>query len=124
MSMSFSQHYLSLAGRLSRGSFNVLLPGVLLVFAILFVLIETLGNATLTWLLYPFAAWALLVLLSRRLHDHGRSLASLLWLLVPIAGPLCLLILLCCRAGAAGENQFGADARLRGADYLRVDIHS
>lgn len=124
MSMSFYQRYLSPAGRLSRGCFNVLLPLVLLLFAALYVLIEALGSETLTWLLYPFTAWALLVLLARRLHDQGRSLASLLWVLLPIAGPLCLLVLLCCRAGSAGENQFGADARLRDADYLTVDIHS
>ena len=54
--------------------------------------------------------WALLTLLpmlavsSRRLHDTGRSAIQLLWILVPIAGPIVLALHFSEPAGAPNQR--------------------
>lgn len=56
----------------------------------------------------------------QRLHDIGRGWPAMLLLLIPVLGPLWLLLLLC-RRGAEGRNSHGLDPAAR-LDYLRVDI--
>ncbi len=124
MSMSFRQLYLApyifLSGRLQRSRFNGFLLVLIAAFTLLFVFIEaTLGHQQ-TLVLYPFFAWGLLALATQRLHDHGKSMAWLLLLLIPILGPLWCFVTLCCRAGSAGENQYGEDILAHRNDYLTV----
>lgn len=57
---------------------------------------------------------------ARRLHDVGRSGAWLLMMLVPVFGPVWVLIQLF-RRGAAHENRYGPDPASH-ADYFKVDI--
>jgi hypothetical protein len=59
-------------------------------------------------------------LAAKRLHDRDRSAWWLLFALIPIVGPLWLAITLALRAGTPGDNRFGADPRMRDADYLVV----
>lgn len=46
----------------------------------------------------------------RRLHDTGRSAWWLLWLLLPVLGPLLLLLLLAID-GQRGDNRYGPDPK-------------
>lgn len=124
MSMSFRQLFLSFSGRIPRSTFNWFFLSLLLVTCILFVFLETIAGAQSTWALYPFAAWGMLALIAKRLHDHGRALWNILWILIPIFGPLWLIIKLVFRKGAQGENQYGDDLLLRGADYLTVKLEA
>jgi uncharacterized membrane protein YhaH (DUF805 family) len=90
------------------------------VFAILFVFFSSsLGRAS-TWILYSPFFWIMLALMIKRLHDRGMSGANLLWILLPVLGPLWLLITLGFRAGTEGSNQYGDDPRLIDVDYLTV----
>ena len=73
-----------------------------------------------TWILYPPFLWILAALLVKRLHDRGRGPAVLLWLLLPVLGPLWLILELGFRKGTDGDNQFGPDPLLVDVDYLRV----
>jgi uncharacterized membrane protein YhaH (DUF805 family) len=59
--------------------------------------------------------------LVKRLHDRGSGAASLLWLLLPVLGPLWLFINLGFRKGIDGDNQFGPDPLLVNVDYLKVN---
>ncbi|MGM3278271.1 DUF805 domain-containing protein [Ralstonia sp. 24A2] len=57
---------------------------------------------------------------ARRLHDTGFSGHQLWWVLLPVLGPLWLLVLLLKR-GITGENRFDAQSAAR-VDYLQVNI--
>lgn len=55
----------------------------------------------------------------QRLHDTGDSGAWLLVLLIPVLGPIWLLLKLL-RRGVPGTNRYGADPGNR-LDYFKVD---
>jgi len=57
---------------------------------------------------------------AQRLHDAGESAAWLLVLLIPVVGPVWLLLKLL-RPSVPGPNRYGADPGNR-LDYLKVDI--
>lgn len=106
--------------RLSRQAFWGWSLATWATFAILFVFLSSaLGRAS-TWILYPPFFWILLALMVKRVHDRGLSGAQLLWVLLPVIGPLWLVITLALRAGTAGSNQYGDDPRLIDIDYLTV----
>ncbi|RFP15913.1 MULTISPECIES: DUF805 domain-containing protein [unclassified Duganella] len=56
----------------------------------------------------------------QRLHDTGDSGAWLFVALIPVAGPIWLLLKLL-RRGVPGPNRYGPDSSNR-LDYLKVDI--
>ena len=61
---------------------------------------------------------------ARRLHDAGFSGRQLLWVMLPVLGPLWLLVALL-RRGADGPNRFDSRFDARPAprgDYLQVNI--
>lgn len=64
--------------------------------------------------------WSALAMSAQRLHDTGNSGWALLWLCLPVLGPVWLAIRLL-RRGVEGSNRFGDDPATR-ADYLKVDI--
>lgn len=64
--------------------------------------------------------WGALAIATQRLHDIGKSGTTLLLLLIPVLGPLWIVLLLC-RPGVNGRNRYGNDPLSR-LDYLRVDI--
>jgi len=96
-------------GRLARGDFwqAALFTGF--AFVVLLVFLEdTLGRRA-SLVLYPPLFWIAASLGLRRMHDRGRSAASLLWLLVPLLGPLLVFVELGLRRGTPGPNQYGPD---------------
>jgi len=110
----------SFKSRVARGTFWWCGIALWAVFAILFVFLEdSLGRAS-TWVLYPFFAWLQAALLVKRLHDRDASAWQLLWALLPVLGPVWLIICLGFRKGTEGDNRFGPDPLLVNVDYLRV----
>jgi uncharacterized membrane protein YhaH (DUF805 family) len=88
---------------------------------VLFVFLAASLGRPSTWILYPPFAWMLASLLIKRLHDRGSSGWQLLWVLLPVLGPLWLIYVLGFGQGTAGDNQYGPDPLLVNVDYLRVD---
>jgi uncharacterized membrane protein YhaH (DUF805 family) len=63
--------------------------------------------------------WIAVALATQRLHDIGRSGGALVVAIVPVIGPLWVLVQLLKR-GVDHSNRFGADPASR-VDYLVVD---
>jgi uncharacterized membrane protein YhaH (DUF805 family) len=121
MTQSLVAILFSFKSRLARAPFWCACLGLWAAFAILFVFLEDSLGRPSTWILYPPFFWILAALLVKRLHDRGRGAASLLWLLLPVLGPLWLFINLGFRKGIDGDNQFGPDPLLVNVDYLKVN---
>jgi uncharacterized membrane protein YhaH (DUF805 family) len=64
--------------------------------------------------------WSAIAMSIQRLHDIGRSGVNMFLLLIPVLGPVWVLLLLC-RRGGEGPNRYGLDPLAR-LDYLKVDI--
>ena len=64
--------------------------------------------------------WSAAALSTQRLHDIGRCGWSLLTAIVPVFGPIWVLIQML-RRGVDHENRFGPDPATR-SDYLTVNI--
>ena len=64
--------------------------------------------------------WSALALSTQRIHDIGRCGWSLLTVIVPVFGPIWVLIHLL-RRGVDHENRYGPDPATR-SDYLKVNI--
>ena len=115
--------WLRWSGRLRRRTFTWRLLLVVLAFTVAYVFIERMAGRTATLIAYPFFFAAVLSLCVRRLHDQARSAWWLLWVVIPVLGPLVLAALLLLKRGTPGDNQYGDDPRVRGRDYLQVAIH-
>lgn len=79
-------------GRSGRATFWWTLIALKLTFLVLFVFLRAEAGLASTLVLYPPFFWILGALLARRLRDRGRAPAWLLVLLVPVLGPLWLLV--------------------------------
>jgi uncharacterized membrane protein YhaH (DUF805 family) len=121
MTYSLMGMLFSFKSRLARAPFWWGCLGTWAAFAILFVFLEDSLGRQSTWILYPPFLWILTALMVKRLHDRGRGAASLLWLLLPVLGPLWLVFNLGFRRGTEGDNQFGPDTLLVNVDYLKVN---
>ena len=109
-------------GRLARSPFwwTAVLLGA--AFIVLFVFLDaTLGRAS-TLALYPPFFWIAAAAAVKRMRDRGKSPAWLLVALVPVLGPLWLLVDLGLLRGTPGENHYGPDPLERDSDYLTVSI--
>jgi uncharacterized membrane protein YhaH (DUF805 family) len=111
----------SFKSRLARAPFWWCCLGLWAAFAILFVFLEASLGRPATWILYPPFSWMLCALIVKRLHDRGNSAASLLWVLLPVLGPLWLVFNLGFRKGTDGDNHYGPDTLLVNVDYLKVN---
>jgi uncharacterized membrane protein YhaH (DUF805 family) len=111
---------LSPRGRLTRLPFVLASLALVALFVVLYQGLDATLGRTSTWLLYPPLFWAAFVLGSRRCHDRGRSALFLLWLLLPILGPLWVGIELVLLRGSDGTNRFGTDALAPSLDYFQV----
>jgi uncharacterized membrane protein YhaH (DUF805 family) len=118
--LSLYSHFFGFRGRVTRSEWFLRL----IVMALLCIAFGSLAGRILGDL--GSGVFALVYLGSamaqstRRLHDVGRSGMALLVVLVPVFGPVWLIIQLCKR-GVAHENRFGADPANR-SDYFKVDI--
>lgn len=118
--MELLAKYFLCQGRTNRGTWlsRVLLLGLgCLAFGMLAN--EVLGESGAAVFAMIFT-WGALAVSTQRLHDIGRSGLSLLLLLIPVLGPLWVLLLLC-RRGGEGKNRYGDDPLSR-HDYLQVNI--
>lgn len=114
--------WFSFHGRLRRARFMGMALASATTFTVLYLATDRFSHAA-TLVLYPpaFAMWASLAV--RRLHDQSRRGWWLLWLVVPLAGPVLLATLLLVARGTLGDNPFGEDPRPEGRNYLTVRIH-
>lgn len=120
--LALGSFFFGVSGRLPRRSLLLGLGAL----AALFVTVratlgEVLGEPVLvaTALVCVTSAAAMSV---RRLHDRARSGAWLLVALVPVLGPLFLVVELLFRKGTEGENQHGDDPTVNRSDYLTVEV--
>ena len=111
--------FVSFGGRVPRSTFCVGSILVLVLLSVLFGPIDSAARAG-SVLLSLAASWALLALTVKRLHDRDKSPAWLLLALVPLLGPVWLLVELACLPGTPGENRYGADPLANQGDYLAV----
>ena len=111
------------SGRISRSDFFWQFAALAVLFLVFFSLLNNYISYESTIILYPLFIWPVFVLACRRLHDAGMSAWRLLLLLIPILGPIWMVLLLFFRNGTEGHNQYGDDPRQLGVDYLKVDIH-
>ena len=121
MFMGLLQLLFSFKGRVARSTFW----GAALVlgfsFVVLLVFLETQFGRNSSLILYPPFFWAMAAISSKRLHDRGKPAPWFLVLLIPVLGPLWLLVELGLRRGTIGENQYGADPYDARPDYLTVN---
>lgn len=96
-------------GRLPRAPFWWTAIALDAAFVLLFVAIDQALGRAATLVIYPFTLWIGFALCAKRMRDRGRSPGWLLAVLVPVAGPLWLLIELGFRRGTPGDNAFGPD---------------
>lgn len=116
----FMRVYGSLRGRIARSTFWWAGLALAAVFVVLYVFLDTVSGNPSTLVLYPPLFWGTAALAVKRLHDRGDSAWWLAVALIPIVGPLWLIVTLGFRAGSPGENHYGDDPRLFDADYLTV----
>ena len=118
--MKVGRLLLSFSGRIPRSTFWVTTLLLALTFVLLLISIETVFGRTSSLVLYPPFFWAFAAIVAKRMRDRGKSPAWLLLVLIPLLGPLWLLVDLGVLRGTRGENQYGDDPRTRGRDYLQV----
>jgi uncharacterized membrane protein YhaH (DUF805 family) len=111
----------SFQGRLARFNFWWNSVALWAVFIVLFVFLDRSLGRGATLLLYPPFFWMAAILIVRRFHDRGQS-AWWFWLaLIPVFGPLWVIVTLGFRVGTIGDNHYGDDPRLVDVDYLTVN---
>jgi uncharacterized membrane protein YhaH (DUF805 family) len=111
-------------GRLSRRAWARRLAGRALACALLGTLAATAWGDAAAAIFSALFLWAAGAASVRRLHDAGFSGRQLLWVMLPVLGPLWLLVALL-RRGADGPNRFDSRFDARPAprgDYLQVNI--
>lgn len=118
--MSLRQLLLSFRGRVSRSKFWWAAVVLSIVFYCLYVPLETTFGHNRSLALYPPFFWATAAITVKRLHDRGKSPVWLVLLLIPLIGPLFVLIDVAVRRGTAGENRYGPDPLADDRDYLTV----
>ena len=107
-------------GRLSRSDWLLFLAlAGLLCSAFGALVANVFGNQSANWLALIFVIVAT-PLTVKRLHDVSLEGRTLLWLLIPVAGPLILLMHMF-RPGVVGSNRYGRDPEAK-LGYLTVRI--
>lgn len=118
--LTLLSQFASSHGRIARGAWllRLILAGIACIASgLLLQAVFGENGAALASLLF---LWSACCLTAKRLHDSGRSGWNLLFLLIPVLGPLWVLRLTLLR-GSEGANPYGRDP-LAAPDYLNVDI--
>jgi uncharacterized membrane protein YhaH (DUF805 family) len=111
---------LSFSGRASQPEFWWTSISVAIVFILLYVFLDSMIGHSSTLVLYPPFIWIMASVAVRRMRDRGRSPVWFLALLIPILGPLWVLLEIGLRKGNPGENHYGPDPLNIHSDYLTV----
>ena len=118
--MKISQLLLSFRGRIPRKTFWVTALSLDLAFVLLLVWLERVFGRSASLVLYLPFFWASAAIVTKRMRDRGKSPAWLLLILIPLLGPLWLLVDLGLLRGTRGENRFGVDPLADRRDYMTV----
>ncbi len=109
-------NYANFQGRARRADYWWFYLATTIVTTTLYILmtvsIETKGSIGISGVLLILAMFGFMLpnisVSFRRLHDVNKSAWNFLWVLLPLVGPI-LLIVWFCQRGTIGENRFGAD---------------
>ena len=118
--MDYVSSFATSQGRIARGTWVFRIVVLAVVCASFGLLAETVFGNTGAALFAALFLWCAAAISIQRLHDIGRTGASLFMLLIPVLGPLWFIVQLS-RRGVDGPNRFGRDPASR-IDYLKVDI--
>lgn len=115
VSRFFSSH-----GRAARGSWLFRIIALAITCNAFGLLAHHIAGNTGAALFAVVFIWGTICISTQRLHDIGRSGLHLPVFLVPVLGPIWILLQMF-KAGANGSNRYGADPSTY-RDYLKVDI--
>ena len=118
--MKIGRLLLSFRGRIPRSTFWVTTLLLGLAFVLLLISTETVFGRTSSLVLYPPFFWAVGAIVTKRMRDRGKSPAWLSLVLIPVFGPLWLLVDLGVLRGTRGENRYGDDPLDDRRDYMTV----
>ena len=118
--MKIGRLLLSFRGRIPRSTFWVAALLLGLAFVVLLISIETVFGRSSSLVLYPPFFWAFAAIVTKRLRDRGKSPVWLFLILIPLAGPLLLMVDLGLLRGTRGENKYGDDPLDDHPDYMTV----
>ncbi|MFC3194087.1 FAD-binding protein [Marinicella sediminis] len=110
-------------GRIDRLTFWNLQLFIWLSFYVLFNAFDAWFGFAFTWTLYPLLFWALFCSGAKRFHDLNVSGRWLLLVVIPVLGPLLLLLVLGLKKGRAVRNRYGLQPGTVD-EYLTVDAVS
>jgi uncharacterized membrane protein YhaH (DUF805 family) len=116
----------SFEGRINRATywtraFPALLAGGLIVVATQALEFRVFGTSGVLSIALSLAGlWPAFAVTIKRLHDRGRSAWFLLTFLIPVLGPIWLLVEVWALPGTRGANNFGAEPRDPGLEARRV----
>lgn len=118
--VSFVGAFFLTGGRITRGEWLTRVAAAALFSAAFGSLAANAIGETGSDLFSLVFIWAAIALATQRLHDIGRSGHALLFALVPVIGPIWVVVQLL-RRGVEHPNRYGADPASR-SDYLTVNI--
>jgi uncharacterized membrane protein YhaH (DUF805 family) len=78
-------------GRIDRLTYWHAAVFIWLAFYVLYNLIEYVFGTPATIVLHPLLYWVLLATATKRLHDVGKSIFAMAFMLIPVFGPLWLI---------------------------------
>ena len=103
--------YVTFSGRARRTEYWMFTLFNLIAAVILMAIDGALGSAPILYSIYMLAVLLpSLAVTIRRLHDTDRSGWWLLLVLIPLVGPIAMLVFMCLE-GTRDENRFGADPK-------------
>lgn len=120
MNKEFLVSFFFVNGRISRGSLFYRLGVIGVACVSLGMLLGALFGNNGSALMAAIFVWSAIALAAQRLHDIGLSGWQMLSLLIPVLGPIYMVVQLL-KKGAVGKNKYGNDPLTR-AGYLMVDI--
>ncbi|HEX8629288.1 MAG TPA: DUF805 domain-containing protein [Catenuloplanes sp.] len=106
------KNYAGFSGRARRTEYWM----YFLIHSLIYILLAVIGYAVSEYLLIVAVVYVLAVAVPslavtvRRLHDTGRSGAWFFIALLPLVGPIVLIVFMA-QAGVAGPNEYGADPK-------------
>lgn len=120
MTMTFISAFVTGYGRIARSTWLFRIVALGMACTAFGMLAQSLAGSDGAGLLALLFLWCAGAVSVQRLHDTGRSGWALLVLLLPVVGPVWVLLQLFKRS-IEGRNRYGSDPTAR-MDYLTVNI--